>query len=248
LAPEHNGEHSLRAILYSFGASEQDVDGVPALSSNPTLEAVRFVKRLYEEAMPKEVLAWDAASNNRFMLNSEGSVTLDTISIARASERVSMSTGDLRLAAVPQGPAGRLSPSFGYYTYVIWNFAENIETAKRFLVDYMAHLGDGFAASGFQNMPTVPSTVPNLEGLVAADGSGGVRGKYTVLSQAGSWTTNLGAPGYTNGAIMEVLDRGIVARLFARAATGELSPEASIAAAESEMMAIYQKWRARGKL
>jgi multiple sugar transport system substrate-binding protein len=131
---------------------------------------------------------------------------------------------------------------------VIWNFAQNIDTAKLFLVDYMAHLRDGFQASGFQNMPTLPSTVPNLATLVAADAAAGLDGKYAVLSQAGSWTTNLGAPGYTNAAIMEVLERGIVARLFGRAAIGELTPEASIAAADGEIKAIFRKWRETGKL
>ena len=181
------------------------------------------MKSLYEEAMTEEVLKWDAASNNRFMLNGEGCLTLDTISIARANEKMAEPTaGDLRLAAVPEGPAGRLGPAFGFYTNVIWNFAPNIETAKLFLVDYMAHLRDGFLASGFQNMPTLSSAVPDLEALLAADSVGGATAKYAVLTQGEAWTTNLGNPGYTNAAIIEVLESGTISRLFSRAATGEL--------------------------
>lgn len=249
LAPEHNGEHALRAILYSFGASEQDAEGRPALKSDATLEAIREVKSLYEEAMTPEVLGWDAASNNRFMLNGEGSLTLDTISIARASEKVTEPmTGELRLAPVAAGPASRLGPAFGFYTYVIWNFAENIDTAKQFLVDYMAHLREGFLASGFQNMPTVPAVVPDLDALLAAEPAAGSSNKYTILSEGVSWTTNLGAPGFTNGAVIEVLEAGTISRMFALSATGKLSPEEALAAADSEIGSIFQKWRDTGKI
>jgi multiple sugar transport system substrate-binding protein len=88
LAPEQNSGHTLRAIMYSFGASEQDGDGNPALKTKETLEVIKYVKALYQEAMFEEVLTWDPASNNRFMLAGDGSLTLETISIARASESV----------------------------------------------------------------------------------------------------------------------------------------------------------------
>jgi multiple sugar transport system substrate-binding protein len=249
LAPEHNAEHALRAILYSFGASEQDADGNPAIKSDATLEAVRYVKALYEEAMTPEVVGWDAASNNRFMLNGEGSLTLDTISIPRASEKVTEPVaGDLWLSPVPGGPGSRVGPAFGFYTYVIWNFAENIDTAKQFVIDYMAQLRHGFLASGFQNMPTVAASVPDLQALLAADPAAGSTGKYSILSDALSWTTNLGAPGFTSAAIVEVLEAGTISKMFAQAATGELSPEEALARADAEMTGIFQKLREEGKL
>ena len=43
----------MRAIMYCFGASEQDADGNPALKSKATLEAIKYVKALYEEAMTR---------------------------------------------------------------------------------------------------------------------------------------------------------------------------------------------------
>ena len=69
---------------------------------------------------------------------------------------------DLRLAKVPEGPAGRLGPAFSFFTYFIWNFAENIEGAKQFLVDYIGHSREAFLASRFQNTPAFPDTVPDL--------------------------------------------------------------------------------------
>ena len=38
----------MRAIIYSFGSSEQDADGNPALKSQETLQAIQYVKALYE--------------------------------------------------------------------------------------------------------------------------------------------------------------------------------------------------------
>jgi multiple sugar transport system substrate-binding protein len=88
--------------------------------------------------MPEEVLGWNAVSNNRFMLSAEGCLTLDTISIVRAAESKAMPAGNnLRLTRLPQGPAGRLGPAFGVDNYIIWKFAENIEGARKFLVDYV---------------------------------------------------------------------------------------------------------------
>jgi hypothetical protein len=180
LAAEHNGEHTLRAILYSFGGSIQDEAGNPALASKPTLEAIRYVKSLYEQAMLEDVLTWDASSNNRFMLTGDGSLTLDTISIVRASENTHLPIADqLGLAGVPEGPAGRLAPTFGLHTYFIWSFAQNIDLAKRFLVDYVAQSRQGFIASEFQNMPTFPQAVPDLRQLAAEDPASAIApGKY----------------------------------------------------------------------
>jgi multiple sugar transport system substrate-binding protein len=114
LAAEHNGEHSLRALLYAFGGSIQDEFGRPALKSEATLEAVRFGKALFEEAMPEEVLAWDPPANNRFILSEEGCLTIDTLSIPRAAESKALPVDDkLALASLPEGPAGRVGPNFG---------------------------------------------------------------------------------------------------------------------------------------
>lgn len=249
LAPEFNGEYTWRAVLYSFGASEQDETGRPALKSAATLDAIRYVKSLYEQAMTADVLAWDAPSNNRYMLNGEGCLTLDTVSIVRASEHLNLPFApNLRLAKVPDGPVARVAPPFGLSSYMIWNFAENIATAKQFIVDFVGQSRESFVASGFQNMPTWSETVPDLPALLAADQAGGPTRKYEVLGQAAEWSMNVGFPGHTNAAISEVLDRGILSQMFARAATGRYSPEQALDQADRELRVVFQRWRDSGKL
>ena len=155
---------------------------------------------------------------------------------------------DLWLAKVPEGPAAGSAPSFGFYTYVIWNFAENIDGAKQFLVDYIGQSREAFLASGFQNTPAFPDTVPDLATLVANDAGAGSPGKYDLLADLATWTTNVGHPGYTNPAISEIYSKGLIPTMFARAATGQLTPEEALDQADKEVRRIFQSWKERGKV
>jgi multiple sugar transport system substrate-binding protein len=249
LAPEDNSSWTMHAIMYSFGSSEQDEDGNPALKSKATLEVIKYVKALYDDAMTKDVLTWDAASNNRFMLDGEGALTLDTVSVPRASENMRLPIArDLWLSGAPGGPVGRLAPAFGLHVYFIWNFAENIDGAKQFLVDYIARSRDAFLASGFQNMPSFPDAVPDLTSLVAQDARASPPDKYRLLADVASWTTNVGYPGYSNPAISEIYNGGLIPTMFARAATGQLTPEETLDQADREVRRIFQNWKERGKV
>src|SRR5881396_1099571 len=100
---------AMRAIMYAFGASEQDAEGNPALKSRETLEAIKFVKALYSETMTDEVFTWDASSNNRLMLAGKGSLTLNAISITRTGEKEQIPVShDIWLAKAAKGPVRRL--------------------------------------------------------------------------------------------------------------------------------------------
>lgn len=247
LAPEINGEWSMRAIMYCFGSSEQDESGDLTLNSKATLEAIKYVRALYDEAMTKEVLTWDAVSNNRFMLDGAGCLTLDTVSVPRARESMNLPI-DLRLAKMPEGPAAQVGPAFGVITAFIWSFADNIEGARRFLVDYIGHSRQALVTSGFHKMPVWPATVSDLAAIVTDDPVGGSPGTYSLLAQASTWTTNIGHPGHTNAAISEIFNRGLIPTMFARAATRQLTPEQALDAADKEVRMIFQSWRERGKI
>ena len=86
LSAELDTAMAMRAIMYSFGAHEQDADGNLTINSKETLEAIKFVKALFKETMTPEVLAWDPSSNNRQMLAGTSSLVLNAISITRTGE------------------------------------------------------------------------------------------------------------------------------------------------------------------
>jgi multiple sugar transport system substrate-binding protein len=157
LASEIDTNMALRTIMYSFGSSVQDAEGTPVLKSTQTLEAIKFVKALYEECMTEEVFSWEASSNNRFMLAGKGSLALNAISITRTGENKKIPVADdIWLAKAAKGPVRRIGLEHVMNVYVIWKFAENIDGAKQFLVDYLGNFRQAFTASEFYNFPCFP--------------------------------------------------------------------------------------------
>jgi multiple sugar transport system substrate-binding protein len=248
LSKDIDSNMALRAIMYSYGASVQDEEGNVVINSKQTLEAVKFVRALFKEAMTPEVLNWDATSNNRFMLAGKGSLAVNAISITRAAEREKMAemSKKIWLAKPPAGPVRRMGLPHMMRVYVIWKFAENIEGAKQFLVDYIGDFRKAFLASEFYNFPFFPDTVPDLKKLIANDPKADPPDKYKVLGDALEWTTNVGYPGNTNAAIEMIFWRFLVPVMFAKAATDEATPEDAIKEAEAECKDIFAAWKKKG--
>jgi len=247
LSAEIDTGMALRTIMYSFGASVQDADNNLVLNSKETLEAIKFVKALFEETMTPEVLAWDASSNNRFMLAGKGSLALNAISITRTGETQGLPVADnIWLAKAAKGPVRQIGLEHVMDVYVIWKFAENIDGAKQFLVDYIGNFKRGFEASKFYNFPCFPSTVPDLKQQLANDPTANPPEKYKVLEDVLDWATNVGYPGYATAAIDETFSTWVLNTMFAKAATGAESPEDALNAAEAQCQRIWAKWKEKG--
>jgi multiple sugar transport system substrate-binding protein len=238
---------AVRAILYSYGASVQDEDGNIVINSKQTLEAVKFVRALFKEAMTPEVLNWDPTSNNNFMLDGNGSLAVNAISITRTAEKKNKEMSKkIWLAKTPEGPSGRIGLEHIMAIYVIWKFAENIEGAKKFLIDYIGNFRKVFLASELYNFPCFPETVPDLKKLIANDSSADPPDKYKVLGDVQEWATNLGYPGHANAAIDEIRGTGVITTMFRKAATEDSTPEDAIKEAEVRCKHIFTVWRERG--
>jgi len=250
LSDEYDSDMALRAIMYSYGASIQDEEGNVVINSNETLEAVKFVKALFEEAMIPEVFTWDSVSNNRFMLAGNGSLAMNAISITRTGENKKMEISKkIWLAKPPAGPVRRIGLYHVMSIHWIWKFAKNIEGAKKFLVDYIGNFRKAFLASEFFNFPCFPDTVPDLKELIAQDPKADPPDKYKVLGDSQKWTTNLGYPGFSNAAIGEIFGvHVLIPQMFRKAATGEATPEDAIKEAEAKCKQIFAKWEKRGRL
>jgi multiple sugar transport system substrate-binding protein len=249
LASEIDSNMGLRSIMYSLGASVQDEEGNVALNSKQTLDAIKFVKAMYEESMTPDVFTWDASSNNRFMLTGKASLTMNAISITRTAEKDAPEMSKkIWLAKAPKGSIRRMGLQHVMNVHSIWKFAENIEGAKKFLVDYVSNSDKAFLASEFYNFPCFPKTVPDLKEQLAYDKRAYPTDKYKVLEDVQDWATNIGYPGYVNAGISEVFGSWIIPNMFRQAATGEMSPEDALNAADRKVQAIFNKWRAKGVL
>jgi multiple sugar transport system substrate-binding protein len=251
LAQEIDTAMAMRAVLYSFGGSEQDEQGKLVLGQKNTIEAVKFVKALFQETMSPEVFSWDASSNNRAILAGRASVVLNAISVTREAENKSMMVegkpigDDIWLAKAAKGPVRRMGLEHVMNVYVIWKFAENIEGAKKFLVDYVGNFHRAFEASEFYNFPCFQKQVPDLKQMLQKDSKGKPADKYAVLADSLDWATNVGYPGYANAAIDDIYSNWVVNNMFAKAAQGVMSPEDAVKEAEAKARDIFAKWKER---
>jgi len=247
LAQEIDTAMAMRTIMYSFGAHEQDANGNLILNSKETLETVKFVKALFEETMTPEVFSWDASSNNRAMLAGQVSVVLNAISITRVAEKENPDISrKIQLTKALKGPVRAIGLEHVMDVYVIWKFAENIEGAKKFLIDYTTNFRQGFLAGEFYDFPCFPRTVPDLKTLIANDPKAHPADKYKVLEDVLEWATNVGYPGYANAAIDEIFNTWVLNVMFAKAASGAATPEEAIKEADAACKRIFAKWKAKG--
>jgi len=249
LSAELDTAMAMRAILYAHGGGEQDADGNLNIKSKETLDALKFVKALFQETMTPEVLAWDPSSNNRAMIAGESSLVLNAISVTREAEDKKLPIHEkIGLAKAAKGPARTIGLEHVMNCYVIWKFAENVDGAKKFLVDYIDNFQRGFEASKFYNFPCFSSTVKDIPKQLEADTGGVPKGKYAVLGDVLDWATNVGYPGYATAAIDETFSTWVLNTMFAKAATGALTPEAALDEAAAAMQRIWQKWKEKGAI
>ena len=244
MSNELDSSMALRSVLLAFGAGVQDADGRPSLKSRNTLEALKYGKALFTDAMTDEIFSWDASSNNRQMLAGKGSLTLNAISVTRTGENERIPVASrIALGRPARGPASALGVMHLMNAYAIWKFARNIDGAKKFLVDLAGASRSAFLASEFYNFPTYPQLVPDLQQLIVRDAKAQPPDKYAIFSDADKWTVGVGHPGYANGAIDEIWKEWIIPRMFADAASGRLTPEASLDLYAGQVDEIYAKWR-----
>lgn len=249
MSNELDSSMALRSLLLCFGGGVQDVQGRPSLKSNGTLEALKYAKALFTDAMTDEIFSWDASSNNRQMLAGKGSLTLNAISVTRTGENEKIPVADnIFLSRPARGPAAQIGVMHLMNAYVIWKFARNIDGAKKFLVDLAGRSRDAFLASEFYNFPTYPQLVPDLQQLVARDPKAKPVDKYAIFSDADKWTVGVGYPGYANGAIDQIWKDWLVPKMFADVATAKLTPEAALDMYSKQVDEIFAKWRAMKKV
>ena len=248
IGPDPESNRTLLALMHSFGASIQDENAAVVINRPATVEAVKFGAELFRSALIDDVLNWDIATNNRYLLSGRVSLIVNGIAAMRALEQQDPAlAGNVTLSTTPTGPAGRASP-YAVGIYVIWKFSENQEAAKRFLVDLALATREPFVQSRYEHVPSFPGAIPDLADLAANDRASTPPDKFRLLADATTWSTNAGHPGHTNAAVDEVLAASVISQMFAVAARGDMSADESVRTAEARIKPIFDKWRERGKI
>jgi multiple sugar transport system substrate-binding protein len=247
LANEIDTGMAMRTIMYAFGSHEQDAQGNLVLNSKQTLEAIKFVKALFTEAMTPEVFTWDASSNNRAMIAGTISLALNAISITRTAEKDNPEISKkIQLTKALRGPTRAIGLEHVMQCYVTWKFSENIDGAKKFLIDYATNFDQAFRAGEFYDFPCFEKSVPDLKKLIANDPKGHPADKYRVLDDVLNWATNVGYPGYSTAAIDEIFGTWVLNVMFAKAASGSATPEEALREADVACKRIFAKWKEKG--
>ena len=70
--------------------------------------------------------------------------------------------------------------------------------------------------------------------------------KYGKLADALSWTTNIGYPGHANGPIDEIFNTWVLNVMFAKVASGALTPQEALDEADAACKRIFVKWKEKG--
>ncbi len=244
LSQELDTSMAMRAILWSFGGAEQDENGNITINSKQTIDALKYMKQLYQDTETPEVFTWDPSSNNRAMLAGKTSYVANAISITRQAEREhSPISSHIMISPALKGPVRRMAAEHVMDCYVIWNFAENKEGAQKFLIDYIDSFKDAFDNGKWYNFPCFPSTVPDLKKTIQNDPAAEPPDKYKVLANVLDWATNVGYPGYATAVIDEAFRTWIIPTMFAKVARGDETPENAVKAAEQEYKRIAERWK-----
>jgi len=244
LSQELDTSMAMRALLWSFGGAEQDEAGNVTINSKQTVEALKFMKELYTQTETPEVFTWTPPSNNQAMLAGRVSYVANAISITRQAEREKLPIDSkIMISRALKGPVRRIAAEHVMNCYVVWEFAENKDGAQQFLIDYMDHFHEGFAAGQFYNFPCFPSLVPKLKEEIASDPRATPADKYKVLGDVLEWATNVGYPGYATAGISEAFSTWVIPTMFAKVARGDETAENAAKAAEDEYKRIFARWK-----
>jgi multiple sugar transport system substrate-binding protein len=261
LSQDIDSNMAVRDMLWCFGGSIQDKDGNLVLNSPETLSALEYAKRLYSVGMTQAVLSWNAASNNQALNAKETSYILNSISAYRTAQDNKLPVADdIYFTPALKGPTGiQLASEHVMSGYVVWKFSKNQDAAKEFLIALVDASRDSMTASKLYNFPSFygaaadPGTPMNkkiesgaawIAKLCNSDPFGSKPvDKLAGLAKAQPWSTNLGYPGYANPAEGEIFDTYVLTDMFAKAATGALSPKDALAEANTRAKQIFKKWR-----
>jgi multiple sugar transport system substrate-binding protein len=267
MSPELDSNMAGRALLWSHDSGIQDANENVVLDNPRTVEAVKFMTRLYKEAMVPEIFSWTAVSNNQALIAGRAAYILNSISAYRSAQKeVPEIARDIYFTPALKGSRGAgWNSEHVIYEYVIPKYSRNVDTARKFLLALVENYDQAMYHSELYNSPAffdapIPAgnrgypAVPGAKRLRDLHNAwfdndpfalpGEAKGKLAVLKDAEKWSTNVGHPGPANPAEGEIFSTFVIPNMLASAAQGAPA-EAAVAKAHAEAKAIFAKWRAK---
>jgi len=233
---------SFWSILWSHGGKVLETDGkTPAINSDKAAQVVEWYKELYKDAMEPEVLSWDNASNNRFLLSGKGSWIHNAISPYVAAVAKKMPIADeINHHNSPAGPAG-IHSSTTVNSLAIWKFSKNIALAKDFIKFlFQKENYDAFIVGGSAfNQPPLKAFA---EHPIWAS-----HPKYAMLPKEAEYVHEQGWPAKPNAAVQLIVVNFILPDIVAKAINGMPTKRALAWGEDQVKLAVQGKLEAKGK-
>lgn len=251
MSQEIDSQMAAQALIWAHGGAIQDENENVVINSPEVVEAVNFMKTLFESCMTPEVFSWNAASNNQLLAAGQASYILNSISAYRSAQNTQPETAlDIYFGTPLVGPAGEemaLAHAHAAMAYQIPVHSENQATAKEFLLHLLANYEAAMMASKLYNFPAFAETAPGLNDALNNDPDGSEPAdKLNVMADAADWTVNLGWPGPANAMAGEAQTTFILSNMMAKAARGEMAVEEAVAEAETLLNQSAESWREQG--
>jgi len=229
--PDPDANDPLYSLLWSYGGSTVDEKNRVIINSPETAQAIDVAKRFFS-TFPREVLGWDSASNNRFILSGAGAWTVNPPSIwISALKDFPDIAKVLDHAPMPSGPKGQFR-FVNSFSLGVWKFGKNLELAKdlvRFLLEKKQFFNQITAGMGYNQ--------PFLKGYDEDP----IWRQTPVLNAYEPGPETLGVPGWRappDPRASKVYHNWVIPNMFAKAVTGTPVPEA-MQWAEKEIKRLY---------
>jgi multiple sugar transport system substrate-binding protein len=233
---------SFWSVLWCNGGKVLEADGkTPAINSDKSAQVVEWYKELYRDAMEPEVLSWDNASNNRFLLSGKGSWIHNPISPYVAAVTKKMPIADeINHHGSPGGPAG-IHSATGVNSLGIWKFSRNVALAKDFIKFlFQKENYDAFIVGGSAfNQPPLRQ--------FAEHPIWSSNPKYAMLPKEAEYVHEQGWPAKPNAAAQLIVVNFILPDIVAKAINGMPTRRALVWGEDQIRLAVQGKLKTEGK-
>ncbi|MGH7366659.1 MAG: ABC transporter substrate-binding protein, partial [Candidatus Rokuibacteriota bacterium] len=230
------------SVLWCHGGKVLEADGkTPAINSDKTAQVIEWYKELYKDAMEPEVLSWDDASNNRFILSGKGAWIHNPVSTYNSAVSKKLPIADdINHHNSPGGPAGiHSAPPIS--SIGIWKFSKNADLAKEFIKFHFKkeNFDKWIVASNAYNHPPLKNF---------ADHPIWARNpKFAMLPKEAEYAHVRGWPAKTNAAVNLIEVNYVLPDMVAKAVNGMPTKRAIAWAEEQVKLAVQGKLQTKGK-
>ena len=135
----HDAVSFVYGYLWSFGAAERDERGRVVIGGKQTLEALKFFKAVWDDAMDPAGVNWVDSSNNAAFLSGAIAATRNAASIylAAMNQVILDAKGEPLINDIdhlpdPAGPAGTVA-YHGVQSFAVPKYSKNAQAAKDFI-------------------------------------------------------------------------------------------------------------------